>query len=296
MKKHELTKNFKRRVLILSIFFIFFSVIFFIMYFTVSADRTHMIFVYIIGTVVYFMVICVVYYKNRISVINSKLVYLTEENELLKKNFEPMNRQIEEIDKFRHDARNYLSLLKHEDARTAEREKLAGELLDYTENLQSEKICENMLVSLLLSDKQKKAKELDIKFECKVTVPNNIPVESKDICSCFFNLIDNAICANETLEKTSGKWITVKSNIIGNYLIIKQSNSMFTPANVDSSGNFLTTKLNKNNHGKGLEIIKDIAEKYNGDTEFKTDNNVFYSTVYLYLDDSADENMQNMTN
>ncbi len=255
-----------------------------------------MIFIYVIGVAVYLFVVCICCFKDKITVISNKLIYLTEENELLRKNIEPFNSRMEEIEKFRHDARNYMSLIKHEAEYTTESNSLAGELLVYADSLYYERLCENMLVNLLLNDKKVKANECDIKFESKVVVPANISVDSKDICSLFFNLIDNAIDANETSSKTSGKWITIKSNVMGNYLIIKQSNSMFNYVDSDGKGNFFTTKLNKTNHGKGLEIIRDIAEKYNGSAEFKTKNNVFYSTVYLYLDDYSYRNMQNMTN
>lgn len=273
-----------------------FSIILYVLFFTISVHRRLIIFIHIIGVTVYLLIICICFFKDKISVINNKLIWLTEENELLKKNIISFNSRIEEIDKFRHDARNYMSLIKYESEYSSESNKLAGELLVYADSLYYERLCENLIVNLLLNDKKLKANECDIKFESKVVVPEDIPVDSKDICSLFFNLIDNAIDANETLSKTIGKWITIKSNVIGNYLIVKQSNSMFNYTESDGKGNFVTTKLNKANHGKGLKIIEDIADKYNGFAEFETKNNVFYSTVYLYLDDYSCRNMQNMTN
>lgn len=289
MKKSELTKNLKKHLIITSMVFVSFSIILCVLFLTVSIHRRLMIFIYIIGVAVYLFVVCVLCFQDKITVISNKLVWLTEENELLKKNMEPFNSRMEEIDKFRHDARNYMSLIKHEAEYARENNKLAGELLVYTDSLQYERFCENLLVNLLLNDKKVRANACDIKFESKVVMPENLPIDSKDICSLFFNLIDNAIDANETLSKMHGKWITIKSNVMGNYLIIKQSNSMFNYTETDGKGNFFTTKLNKGNHGKGLRIIEDIAEKYNGFAEFETKNNVFYSTVYLYLEDSSAE-------
>lgn len=296
LKKSELTKNLKKHLIITSMVFVSFSIILCVLFLTISIQKRLIIFIYIIGVTIYLFVVCILCFKDKITVISNKLIWLTEENELLKKNMEPFNSRMEEIDKFRHDARNYMSLIKHEAEYICENNKFAGELLVYADSLQYERLCENLLVNLLLNDKKVKANECDIKFESKVVIPEDLPVDSKDICSLFFNLIDNAIDANKTLSKTLGKWITIKANVMGNYLIIKQSNSMFNYTESDGKGNFFTTKLNKVNHGKGLKIIADIAEKYNGFAEFETKNNVFYSTVYLYLDDCPCRNMQNMTN
>lgn len=283
MKKCQLTKKSKKQIIITSVFFVSFSIIICVIFFIITSHKSLLIFAIIIGIAVYFFVISALFYKDKISYINNELVYLTEENELLKKNIEPINKRMEEIDKFRHDVSNYINLIKHESISMSDREELAVELLDFIDNLRNEELCENTLISLILEDKKKKANDLNIKFESKVVIPEDIPISPKDICSCFFNLIDNAIFANEVTEKTNKKWITLKSNIIGSYLIIKQSNSMILPAKVDLSGKYLTTKINKTNHGKGLDIIKNIAEKYNGFAEFETKNDVFYSTVYLYL-------------
>lgn len=296
LKKYELTKNLKKHFGIISMFFAAFSIILCVLFFTTSVRRQLIIYIYIIGVVIYLFIISICYFKNKITIMSNKLIWLTEENELLKKNMKSFNDRMEEIDKFRHDARNYMSLIKRESEFTSERNKLAGDILVYTDSFYYERFCENPLVNMLLNDKKIKANECDIKFENKAVVPENIPVDSKDICSLFFNLIDNAIEANETSSKVTGKWITIKSNVIGNYFIIKQSNSVFNCVETDGNGNFFTTKLNKSKHGKGLRIIEDIAEKYNGFAEFETKNNAFYSTVYLYLNDYSYKNMQNMTN
>lgn len=284
MKNGRFTKRFKKQITIASIVFILILIILLIMLSAFSIGVQALMYICLAVVVSYIVTLYTMLYRERISRAKSTIAYLTEENELLKKNIEPLSYRMEEIDKFRHDARNYMNLIKNEIPNTSEQQKLTAELLSFTDKLRDEELCENILVNMLLKDKKKKAVELDIKFECNVIMPSFLPISSKDICSIFFNLIDNAVTANQTAEKQRDKWITVKSNIIGNYLIIKQSNSVFATVNMSSSGNFLTTKTNRSEHGKGLEIIKEIAERYNGTAEFETKNNVFYSTIYLCLD------------
>lgn len=229
----------------------------------------------VLGAAALFFILFV-YEKKKNNSIKTELLKLKAEKELIYRHYQPLEEKISAINKFCHDARNILNLLWSCSSEIKDTESLAIDFVNRGETLCRNKFCENRLVNTVLCQKTEEAYKNNIKTEFSVTVPNELNINDIDICSCIFNLLDNAIQANAAGDSGLEKYIFLEINIVTNYLIIEQKNTYY---NRISKG-FKTNKGNKN-HGLGLEIINDIAKKYNGFIELKTDSNVFYSTVYL---------------
>lgn len=52
---------------------------------------------------------------------------------------------------------------------------------------------------------------------------------------------------------------------------------------LETNSGLVSDKQNKNNHGYGTRIIKEIAEKHNGFADFYEENDYFCCNVVLYL-------------
>ena len=65
-------------------------------------------------------------------------------------------------------------------------------------------------------------------------------------------------------------------------LIIRISNT-YNGTVLYENGEIVTTKKNKDEHGKGLSNIRKVTEKYNGLLKLSHNENVFTSEVLLYL-------------
>ena len=50
------------------------------------------------------------------------------------------------------------------------------------------------------------------------------------------------------------------------------------------NGKIVTTKDDDDTHGRGLDLIRETAEKYNGVFTTSHDDNYFTSEVFLYLE------------
>ena len=48
-------------------------------------------------------------------------------------------------------------------------------------------------------------------------------------------------------------------------------------------GEFFTTNIDKENHGIGLQNVKSVLEKYNGNIDFEYDNYNFHTIVSMYV-------------
>lgn len=84
-------------------------------------------------------------------------------------------------------------------------------------------ICFNIIVNVILEEKIEKAKKEGISIDIDVRLPQNMLIETVDLCSIFANLLDNAICAAAICEKDK-KEIQVLAYIRSGYCVIKIRN------------------------------------------------------------------------
>jgi sensor histidine kinase regulating citrate/malate metabolism len=125
------------------------------------------------------------------------------------------------------------------------------------------------------------ASNLGIKINVETFINEDIKVKPVDLCSVFSNLIDNAIDAcNNISDSSLIKFIEVMAGLKQDYLIIKISNSKENEIMVLNS-KIVTTKADKNIHGLGLNIVKEIASKYDGNFKTVYTENDFTATVWL---------------
>ena len=138
----------------------------------------------------------------------------------------------------------------------------------------------NSTVDAIINFKYAVAREYGIEFYLKVFIPDEMPIEQRDIGVVLGNALDNAIeavknCKNheKRIEITMGvkkeAWIMVIKNPYENE--IKQ----------DRSGKIVTNKLDKSRHGYGLKSIEKISDKYQGDVITDMEDGAFTITVVL---------------
>ena len=139
--------------------------------------------------------------------------------------------------------------------------------------------CDNMLVNVLMDEKQKIANEYHIDMKATMSVPENLSILSTDLCSVLANLIDNALEASHLKEETK-RWVRVKGAVKGGYLILKVENSFALGR--DPQGEYRIFKRQPGEvHGIGLKIVEKIAEKYNGKLLLSHKKDRFTAIAYL---------------
>lgn len=134
--------------------------------------------------------------------------------------------------------------------------------------------CENKIIDAILYNKSLICKKNDINIFIEVYLKDNLLIKEIDLISIFTNLLDNAIEASMFLNKEDRK-ISINSRIINNYLVLKITNNY---NNSIINANFSTIKKDKENHGFGIKIIKEIVKKYDGTLKInKTDKTIEFS-------------------
>jgi sensor histidine kinase regulating citrate/malate metabolism len=95
------------------------------------------------------------------------------------------------------------------------------------------------------------------------------------------NLLDNAITA--VCELTEDRYVNIIIKYDKGRFILKIDNP-FEGKILKEKNTLLTTKVDKSNHGIGLQSIKAVLEKYNGSMELVHSKKVFSVTLLMYIE------------
>ncbi|MBQ3515020.1 MAG: GHKL domain-containing protein [Lachnospiraceae bacterium] len=121
----------------------------------------------------------------------------------------------------------------------------------------------NSAVDSIIKIKMGVAKAAGIETNVSISIPNKIGLDYGDIGVLYGNLLDNAIEACVKLPKED-RYIRVENKMVeGNMLLIIQNTKI-----PEKNEQLLTTKEDKYNHGRGINSVRKVIEKYNGDISF----------------------------
>lgn len=242
---------------------------------------------------VYLSVIClcmitvtaIVWYAvSRISKENeasTKLLLMEQQINLYEHNILQSNVQIEKISRIKHDMKNNLLCIDNLISNTQldEAHKICQNLTDKYSSIGSVVNTENYLLNAVLNVEIEKARSNEISV--KLNIANDLKMFSNgsDMISVIGNIFDNAI-SYLSENKIENKEIIFITEHKGDYSVIKCKNKIID--SVLSKNPLLhTDKADKKNHGKGISIVKSIAEKYGGDVVISEKNNEFIVSVIL---------------
>lgn len=139
----------------------------------------------------------------------------------------------------------------------------------------------NLVIDSLINYKYSLAKKCQIDMKCYVFIPEQLPFEGADLCIILGNLLDNAIEAVSFLPKKQ-QYIDVSVSEIKENLSITVRNPYEGEIKENRSGQILTGKPDKQNHGIGLSSVRRTIDKYNGELLIDYENHIFQATVLLY--------------
>jgi sensor histidine kinase regulating citrate/malate metabolism len=188
--------------------------------------------------------------------------------------------QQEELKKFRHDIKNYyislisaLETMPSEEAVAYLKEKTNMEIIkDKAIN------SGNPVIDAIIQAKSAVAKRKNINIESTIKLTETIYIDELELGVLIGSALDNAIEAVSESEELRNKTIVLRIISSGEMLSIEVSNP--TKENVDVQ-NIKTTKKDSANHGYGLNSIKSIADKYNGNLTLSCKDNYFTLSCLL---------------
>jgi hypothetical protein len=131
----------------------------------------------------------------------------------------------------------------------------------------------NFVSNSLLTKAKKNNVEVDVLTDNDVTF-DLTPLE---ITSVVTNIINNAI---ENLEKQTNPHLIFKIYFYKDYSVLKVKNSIEKSVLQDNPL-LKTTKSDTQNHGLGLDNVKNIVEAHNGFVNIQEKNNMFEVGIYI---------------
>lgn len=183
----------------------------------------------------------------------------------------------------RHDMKNHMLHLSSE-LRQGHCEDALRYLEDMEEELQNpaEYVrTGNREIDSLLNYKMQKAKQVLAAVESDVNVPMELMPKSFDINVILGNLLDNAV---EAAQKSERKWMKLTLRADRGVFLIHIANSCEM---VPEKGGkyFHSTKGEPGEHGIGLQNVRRMVERQNGEIEFACEGEIFSVDVMLYMNE-----------
>ncbi len=135
----------------------------------------------------------------------------------------------------------------------------------------------NNIIDIIVSYKAAVCEKRNIKFKYRYEAIPKLKISAADISSLLSNLLDNAV---EAAEKSEERFIELDILMYKNYLSVIVKNS-FASYELNNRGLLTSTKKDKEYHGYGMEIISEIAKKYDGRFSWESNGNTFISKAHV---------------
>lgn len=152
----------------------------------------------------------------------------------------------------------------------------------YQEQIQDIRLAEeiiysaNPVVNAILKVKSVKAKEKEIPMQVTTLLPQRVSVDIGDMGVLYGNLLDNAIEAAMAVEQEK-RYVHVESKFQEGRLLLSIKNSK--PSGTSSCQQ--TSKKDKIKHGRGIRLVRKVAEKYGGELILKDQGEHFEAVLLL---------------
>ena len=189
-----------------------------------------------------------------------------------------------EARKIRHDLANMVQtaceiMENGTDSDKESAKKMFAQLRTEVADIKIERFCQNTLVNAIASNKAAECRKNDIDFDFDLRVPETLDIEEIDICKAYVNIFDNAINAAKVID--GKRYVKIKSftDESDGMLYITGENNV-APDYEDKK------KSRTGEHGYGLRILRDTAEKYGG--RLVTDDKGDTFTVVMTMRAAAD--------
>lgn len=187
------------------------------------------------------------------------------------------------VQRLRHDMKNHLNIIG-----TFLRDHQLEQADSYLQELNQEftastKIyCRNSIINAVLNSKEQLAKDAEISYQFLIDLEETPAIENIDLCSLFANTLDNAIEACRSIPDITRRNMTVRARCRSHFFSYQIENTKIHEIHTEH-GVIQTSKPDPENHGIGLQNIKNIVAKYNGDLNISHSADSFIVTVLIPL-------------
>ena len=140
----------------------------------------------------------------------------------------------------------------------------------------------NSVADVILTRYSEECKRAGIELKIKGHFIDDCKISTFDMCTILSNILDNAIRAEKESGKTSISFVIRNTN--ENELIIYVENDLKIEPQIQN-GKIISSKKNKENHGFGIENVRECVEKNHGYIKIEAEESKF--RVWICMDNSG---------
>lgn len=216
---------------------------------------------------------------NRAVRLNYEQSLIIQESLLKESYYKEIDKNNMQLRKISHDFKNRLAPLIELTEEDIENAKITiRNLFDDISNMEGVIYTRNNALNSICKIKFAKAKNLDIKIDYELDLPEVINISYGDMGIIFGNILDNAIEACEKIN-TDKRVINLKVQLYNKSLLIYLENSKSPDECIKND--FVTSKADRVNHGFGMKSVIDTIKKYNGMLDIEDEKDVFKLNIIL---------------
>ena len=194
--------------------------------------------------------------------------------------YQEIKDKIDATRKYRHDLVKHIQMMEqilvtYQDGQDVSEsvEKLRTEY----HQVEDSEYCNHELINAICQIKEKECKIKKIRFQTEILSIPALPISEMDMVGLLQNLLDNAIEACERQNDSEKKEIFLKMKEINSRLEIHLYNTYDKSILL----NFQTTKKNREEHGFGVRIIREIVNMDQGELQYISDDDYLIAYVVL---------------
>lgn len=199
--------------------------------------------------------------------------------------FQHLKSTQEKILLYHHDMRHSLKLMEQLAAQ-GDADALRAHSLLAQEQLQAiapNHYCGNDTVNLICGSFDQLAQKENVQFSCHITLPSKLSLTNFELCTIFFNLLENALFAAKELPATEMELRKIQIDAYINHqkLVITAKNGYVGDICIEN--NLPVSQKQSEEHGLGIRSIVSVVNAHNGIYLFKTEEQMFIANLLLSL-------------
>lgn len=171
-----------------------------------------------------------------------------------------------------HESRHRLTLIRHY-LDSGDLKKLSAYLAEITPRISEGAPVEytgHSLIDALLGVQFSLAEQIGayVEYDCE-PLPQRLPVTDDDLTSVLMNVLDNAVEGCRRIPREDERWLYCRLCPEGEGIRLECRNSALPPSGER------TSKADREAHGFGLSVLRDLAKRYGGKLELRHNEEAF---------------------
>jgi len=203
--------------------------------------------------------------------------------DLQRQNYKTLNESLEQLHAVKHDMRHHFSAIKamldeHKYSQATEYIEQFNQN-ELSNNISS--VCQNFTADSIIKYYISVANSKDIDFIPNLIIPEDIGINSLDLCVVLGNCLENAIEACEKLEANQKKFIKFSSQIVNSHIVFTIINRF--EGKIIKNGDMIQSTKKGEFHGIGFSSVKETVNKYKGNLDIKYSADEFEVDIIMNI-------------